>query len=132
MSDGDKTLTTAEYSRMTGLAVATITKMLRQATLQGEKRAGKWAIFESELQKVTTDGGQGNADAAQGARDDRPAAKARPYDVATFARLTYLTEKGVRLWLRSGRLTGHVDASGNLMVDAANLERPEIQHLIRK
>ena len=134
MSEGEKTMTTAEFSRITGLAAATITKMLRRATLRGQKRGGKWAIFESELQKVATGAevGQGNAAAALGAQGDRPTTEARPYEVAAFARLTYLTEKGVHLWLRTGRLTGHVDASGNAMVDAANLERPEIQHLIRK
>ena len=46
--------------------------------------------------------------------------------------MTYLTEKGVRQWLASGRLTGRLNPGGEGVVDAANLDRPELRHLIRK
>ena len=46
--------------------------------------------------------------------------------------MTYLTEKGVRQWLASGRLSGRLDPGGKGVVDAANLDRPELRHLIRK
>jgi len=46
--------------------------------------------------------------------------------------LTYLTEKGVRQWLKAGRLSGRPGADGKVLVDTANLDRPELQHLIRK
>jgi hypothetical protein len=46
--------------------------------------------------------------------------------------MTYLTEKGVRQWLKTGRLSGRAGADGKVRVDAANLDRPELQHLIRK
>jgi hypothetical protein len=60
------------------------------------------------------------------------AAPPKTVDVDAFVQMTYLTEKGVRQWLKTGRLSGRAGADGKLRVDAANLERPEFQHLIRK
>jgi hypothetical protein len=56
----------------------------------------------------------------------------KAYDVETFVQMTYLTEKGVRQWLKTGRLSGRTGADGKVQVDTANLDRPELQHLIRK
>jgi hypothetical protein len=61
-----------------------------------------------------------------------PAPAGKAYDVETFAQMTYLTEKGVHLWLKIGRLSGSTGTDGKVRVDAANLDRPELQHLIRK
>lgn len=48
-----------------------------------------------------------------------------------FVRMTYLTENGVKEWLRQGRLTGLQNESGEWMIDAANLEVPSIKRLVR-
>jgi hypothetical protein len=45
--------------------------------------------------------------------------------------MTYLTEYGVRLWLKQGRLDGAVDAQGNLRVNATSLEKPLVKRLVR-
>ncbi len=133
MANNDNTLTTADFSKQTGLAVSTVTKMLRQGKIKGEKRAGKWAIYASELQNPTLMRGK-HAEAsispvpASSASSDNPTT----YDVETFARMTYLTEYGVRQWLRIGRLKGAIVSGGEMRVDAANLKRPELQHLLRK
>ena len=58
MSDNISTLTSAEFSKRTGIAVSTVTQMLRQGKLRGEKRGGKWAIFESELENQAVAGTQ--------------------------------------------------------------------------
>jgi hypothetical protein len=134
MSDHGSTLTTGEFSEMTGIAVSTITQMLRQGMIRGEKRKGKWAIYQSETQSpavlAKTDNEKSDADL--GPIFDTPVAGGNTYDVETFSQMTYLTEKGVRLWLATGRLSGSIDAAGNKRVDAANLDRPELRHLIRK
>jgi hypothetical protein len=138
MTDAGKTLTTSEYSKISGIAVSTIAQMLRQGRLRGEKRNGKWAIDASEGQKIQTTAGKTNKDAdiiAEPTVDQTPSVKpsgSKVYDVDTFVRMTYLTERGVRQWLKSGRLSGTVDDRGNALVDADNLERPELRHLIRK
>jgi excisionase family DNA binding protein len=122
MTETAKTLTSAEFSERTGLSVATVTKMLRQGTLRGEKQGGKWAIFESE---ATNFASISDTPAATSARSET-------YPIETFVQMTYLTEKGVRQFLKTGRLSGGVDDQGRLMVDAANLKRPELRHLIRR
>ena len=133
MTENETTLTTAQYSEKTGIAVATVARMLRQGKLRGEKRDGKWAIFASDLLDA---GVATKTSGNQAAASSDPVVKAPPgqgktYDVESFARLTYLTETGVRQWLRSGRLSGSTDSSGNPRVDASNLARLEFKHLVR-
>lgn len=132
MTDNANTLTTAEYAERSGLSVSTVTRMLRTGTLNGEKRSGKWVIFD--------DGGDARQADTRTAPEKplAPAAGAsakqadgNTCSIEAFARLTYLTEKGVRRFLADGRLTGGVDQNGQTVVDAANLQRPEIKHLIR-
>jgi len=134
MAETDKTLTTGEFSQITGIAVSTITHMLRLNKIRGEKRSGKWAIYESELQHsaVATQEDRRGISTSVGPNLDTPTAAQKAYDVETFVQMTYLTEKGVRQWLKSGRLSGRTGADGKVLVDTANLDRPELQHLIRK
>lgn len=133
MTENGKTLTTGEFSKMTGIAVSTITQMLRKGFIRGEKCSGKWAIDPGEIKNpavlARTNNTQAPADL--GPIFDTPAAAGQTYDVKTFARLTYLTEKGVRQWFAGGRLSGCIDTGGNTLLDAANLDRPELKHLIR-
>jgi excisionase family DNA binding protein len=133
MTAEEKTLTTSEYAKKIGVSPAAVARMLRQGKLRGEKRGGKWAIFESEL--PGTDAETKKTTHLSSAAT-KPPAKGKPssdksYDLETFSRMTYLTEKGIRQWLKIGRLTGSMDANGKAAIDAANLERPEIKHLIR-
>lgn len=138
MTLAGKTLTTSEYSKISGTSVSTITKLLRKGDLQGQKINGKWAIDASEAQKINTPAAppskhaQKNAAPAGDPPPPPSASGGKTLDVETFTRMTYLTEKGVRQWLKTGRLSGRVDDHGNPLVDADNLDRPEIRHLIRK
>lgn len=134
MVDNGRTLTTGEFSQTTGIAVSTITKMLRQGRIRGEKRGGKWAIYKDELQNtaVVTKTVQDKSSASPGPLFDTPPPSEKAYDVETFAQLTYLTEKGIRRWLKAGRLSGSTGTGGRVRVNAANLERAEFQHLVRK
>ncbi len=134
MADNGKTLTTSEFSQMTGIAVSTVTQMLRQGKINGEKRNGKWAIYESALQNQSgvTKIDRGDASTRLGPIFETPTDSGKAYDVETFARMTYLTEKGVRQWLKTGRLSGRTDTGGKMLVDATNLDRSELRHLVRK
>jgi hypothetical protein len=58
-----------------------------------------------------------------------PAGKAIP--LADFVSMTYLTENGVKEWLKQGRLTGLQADSGEWMIEAANLELPDVKRLMR-
>lgn len=134
MADNDNTLTTADFSKQTGMAVSKITLMLRQGKLSGEKRSGKWAIFASELQNPAIKNRKHpeKPSSPGPALDEVASGSESTYDVETFSRMTYLTEHGVRQWLKIGRLKGSIETGGKMLVAATNLERPEFQHLIRK
>jgi hypothetical protein len=58
-------------------------------------------------------------------------ASAKAIPLADFVKMTYLTENGVKAWLRQGRLTGLQADSGEWMIDAANLEVSDVKRLMR-
>ena len=134
MTENAKTLTTGEFSEITGMSVSTLTRMLRQGRIRGEKRGGKWAIFESEVHNSTVAPAQKESSSSSdfGPIFEAPVSSGKTYDIEAFSQMTYLTEKGVRQWLASGRLSGRLDPGGKGVVEAANLDRPELRHLIRK
>lgn len=134
MAGNDKTLTTAEFSQMTGIPVSRITQMLRSEKIRGEKRSGKWMIDESEVQNaaVVSKIDHGKPSEKPDTPGNTQSVAQKGYDVESFVQMTYLTEKGVRRWLKTGRLSGGIDTGGKILVDAANLDRPELSHLIRK
>jgi uncharacterized Ntn-hydrolase superfamily protein len=127
----DKSITTAEYSKQTGLSVSTITKMLRQGKLVGEKRKGKWAIAISELKNKSAENRNQEAETTGTVFPKSAVSKTKSFTVEQFAQITYLTEQGVQQWLKTGRLSGSTGVNGAWTVEADNLSRPELSHLIR-
>ncbi len=61
----------------------------------------------------------------------KPTTGAKTYSIDEFSALTYLTDLGVKAFLRKGRLKGEIDPGGNWRVFAENLLDPLIKHLIR-
>jgi excisionase family DNA binding protein len=68
---------------------------------------------------------------AVGVRPKGPSAE-KTYSASEFAAMTYLTEKGVSEWLKSGKLTGVKTEGGEWRVLASNLQVPSISRLVRK
>jgi excisionase family DNA binding protein len=68
---------------------------------------------------------------AVGVRPKGPSTE-KTYSASEFAAMTYLTEKGVSEWLRTGRLQGIRQENGELRVLASNLQVPDISRLVRK
>jgi hypothetical protein len=56
---------------------------------------------------------------------------AKTIPLADFVNMTYLTENGVKEWLKQGRLTGLQADSGEWMIEAVNLEVPDVKRLMR-
>lgn len=56
----------------------------------------------------------------------------KTYSVSEFEAMTYLTEKGVSEWLKSGKLKGVKTESGEWRLLASNLQVPSISRLVRK
>lgn len=59
------------------------------------------------------------------------ASAAKAYSLAEFVKMTYLTENGVKAWLKQGRLSGRQNETGEWMIDAANLDAPYVKRLVR-
>ena len=68
---------------------------------------------------------------AIGTRPEKPPAE-KTYSASEFAAMTYLTEKGVSEWLKSGKLKGVKTEGGEWRVLASNLQVPSISRLVRK
>ena len=64
-------------------------------------------------------------------RPENPPAE-KTYSVSEVAAMTYLTEKGVSEWLKSGKLKGVKTEGGEWRVLASNLQVASISRLVRK
>jgi excisionase family DNA binding protein len=130
MTDTSAHLTTQEYASRAGVSPSTVTKWLRDGTIEGKKISGRWMIAESQLQQTAAPADKAPATAAPeaGARKD----SASSFTVEAFAERTYLTPKGVERYLKNGTLIGEQDAAGRWKVDAKSLELPRIRHLLRQ
>ena len=132
MSQPQNFLTTQAFAKIAGVSAATVSKWLRNGTIDGRKKNGKWFIAEKEKSKVAAS----EKNRTQAAKSE-PAPKAAgrtdgaTYSVEAFSARTYLTEFGVKLWLKTGRLTGTRDDAGRPGVAAASLDHPHIKRLLR-
>ena len=151
MAKKNQLLTTGEFASQAGITTARVSKLIREGKIKAEKKSGKWMISPDQLdakalrepaKKGKAAPRKKGAKASAGTRKTAPSAKEKPaaeapvgskkaYPVAEFAAMTYLTEKGVREWLRQGRLSGRQDDKGQWLIDAANLEVPDVKRLVR-
>lgn len=128
-----KTLSTKEYSIITGLPVAAVTKMLRSGQLSGTKRSGRWMI--SQDQATTKSVTSPKTTTRESKASPSIAAKAvfkSDYSIGEFCKITYLTEFGIERWLKKGKIKGRQDDDGNWRIDADSLNLPNIKHLLRE
>ena len=49
MAQESSSLSTREFSELTGIAVSTVNRLLREGKIKGVKTAGKWKIDKSEM-----------------------------------------------------------------------------------
>jgi|GEM_PF-359199 len=61
-----------------------------------------------------------------------PSPAEKTYSIPEFAAITYLTEKGVSEWLKTGRLQGVKTEAGEWRVLDSNLKVPDISRLARR
>jgi hypothetical protein len=145
MAEKDQFLTTSEFASKTGLATSYVTKLIRAGKIKAEKKSGRWMISTGQLKAETVKNSSKSAkkvsrektvEKSAAAPKDEPG-KVKPaggkmFSVVEFADMTYLTEFGVMEWLKQGRLRGQQVAGGEWMVEAANLETPDVKRLLRK
>ena len=151
MANKDQYLTSAEFASKAGITTSSVTKLIRKGKIKAEKKSGKWMISPDQLISKAVQGSNKPSKKTAAKKTDTPAGKkttvskpaptqkdntakvkaGKMYTVAEFAGMTYLTEFGVKEWLKQGRLTGQQSAGGEWQVEAANLEIPDVKRLIR-
>ncbi len=139
MSASQEMLTSQKFAERAGVSPSTVSKWLKSGKVKGVKQSGKWMISADQLTAVAP--AQSAAPAATpvaskpiaaAANTSKSAPAQRTYSIEEFSAKTYLTVYGVERFLKEGRLTGRKDEAGKWSVDHGNMERPDIQHLIRK
>jgi len=153
MAKQDQFLSAGEFAAQAGISPSAVTKLIKTGKIKAEKKSGKWLISENQLKaKAVKDLSKPGKPAAKkknaapaekkaGAKKSSPSKKEKPiadkkaasktYTLAEFVAMSYLTEFGVKEWLKQGRLTGRQGAGGEWEIDAANLERPDVKRLLR-
>ena len=153
MATQDQFLTTREFASQAKISTSTVTKMIKEGKIKAEKKSGKWQIAPDQLnagavkdlnqagkpagKKKTAAPAEKKAAAEKPSppKTEKPIAEkkaaAKTYSLAEFVEMTYLTEFGVKQWLKEGRLTGKQRAGGEWEIDADNLERPDVKRLVR-
>jgi len=141
MAKKDQYLTTGEFASKAGIPASSVTKLIKEGKIMAEKKSGKWMISPDQLKALPVQDSKKPAKKKvpvkkpAAAKKDKPArantTAGKMYTVAEFAGLTYLTEFGVKEWLKQGRLCGRQVAGGEWEIDAANLELPGVKRLVR-
>lgn len=129
MTSTETLLSTKEFSERSGIPTSTLQKWLRGAKLTGTKKNRRWFIPESELMRLSTPSKTPLSDVPN--PGNNAGASSRVFSVAEFSAMTYLTELGVRHFLKSGRLLGDRADDGSWTVRAESLKLPHLKHLIR-
>jgi hypothetical protein len=102
--------------------------------------AGKSAAASTPAPGPQAAGGAAAAQALipppDGPEPETPRQKETPvekgFSIAEFSAMTYLTEKGVADWLKSGRIKGRQLDNSVWQISADNLKVPDISRLLRK
>jgi excisionase family DNA binding protein len=145
MAKKEQFLTTKEFASRIGISTSSVTRLIKDGKLKAEKKSGKWLIDPGQLNAKAVKELNRPAKPAAGKKvalkkpspqkKDKPPQKkqagAKTYTLAEFVAMTYLTEFGVKEWLKQGRLTGRQGAGGQWEIDAANLDLPDVKRLIR-
>ena len=145
MAKQNQLLTTREFASLAGIPTSSVTKLIKAGKITAEKKSGKWMIAADQLKSENVKGlsAPGKPAAKKKPAEKKPPAPAKEkpanakpsagktYSIAEFAAMTYLTEKGVREWLKQGRLAGQQDQNGDWRLDAANLDKSDIKRLVR-
>ena len=152
MAEKSELLTSSEFSSKTGISKSRVSKLIREGKIKAEKKSGKWMISPEQLnakavKKALKPGKPSPQKKAATSKSKKAPSKAKKsttakiesaaganksFSIAEFAQMTYLTEKGVSEWLKSGQLAGQQNDKGDWRIDAANLEKPNVKRLVRE
>ncbi len=152
MAKKSELLTSSEFSSKAGISASAVSELIRDGKIKAVKKSGKWMIDARQLKaKAVTKASKKTKPSARkkpaksalkkttakakkpsAPKTEKPAVSQKTFTIAEFATMTYLTEKGVAEWLKTGLLTGQQDDNGVWQVDASNLEVPNVRRLVRE
>jgi len=144
MAQQKQRLTTSEFASTTGLSTSMVSKLIREGKIKAEKISGKWMIPSSQLKADAVRKGTKGLKASPKVKTAKSAPKKekdtqgkvpatkKMLSIAEFAGMTYLTEHGVREWLKQGRLAGQQNDKGEWQIEALNLDVPDVKRLLRQ
>jgi hypothetical protein len=134
MSQSETLLNTQDFAKKAGVSAGTVSKWLRSGKIKGDKQGGKWMIAASELEilKGSTPSQSPKTTVGKPKIEDQPTKSVgHSYSIEEFSAMTYLTEFGVKKWIKEGKLSIHRDEDGPPRIDAANLDSPNVKRLLR-
>ena len=152
MTQNNQFLTTGEFASRAGIPTSKVSKLIREGKIKAEKKSGKWMIHPDQIQaKAVQEPGKGSKPKPKNIAAKAPREKAaagttksvqtkkeieplagQACSISEFVKITYLTEFGVRQWLKQSRLTGRQNKKGEWLIDAANLQVPDVKRLVRE
>ncbi len=134
MPSSSDLLTTRQYAELAGVSTGTISKWIKNGKLKAEKIGNKWMLPAGQLEPEKAAAPKSPSPPSKPSQASSASGSSgnTTYSVGEFSAMTYLTEFGVTQWLKQGRLTGTRDETGRWRVEAANLEKSDVQRLLRK
>jgi hypothetical protein len=152
MAKKSELLTSSEFSSKAGISATAVSKLIRDGKIKAVKKSGKWMIDPDQLKaKAVTKATKKSKPSAKkkpaksapkkttakakklsASNTEKPPAAPKTFTIAEFVEMTYLTEKGVSEWLKTGLLTGQQDDRGIWQISVANLEVPNVKRLLRE
>jgi hypothetical protein len=121
------------------MSAAQVSKLIRQGKIKAKKKSGKWLIHPSELEaKAVQDLDGGRQSTAKKVASKTSQEKSAPtpsvrktFTLSEFVEMTYLTALGVKQWIKRGHLRARQNEEGEWLIDAENLQTPNVKRLIR-
>ncbi|MGD8290266.1 MAG: helix-turn-helix domain-containing protein [Desulfobacterales bacterium] len=140
MAQNIQFLTTGEFGSKTGMSAAQVSKRIRQGEIKAKKKSGKWMIHPGELEAIAVqdlDGGRQSTVATAAAKTSQEKSTPTPsgrksFTLSEFVEMTYLTALGVKQWIKQGHLMARQNEKGEWLINAENLQTPNIKRLIRE
>jgi len=132
MTDPKEMLTSQKFADRAGVSTSTVSKWLKSGKVKGVKQNGRWMISADQLAGIVPSKSIKPLAETVSVNNSNPTSSRRTYSIEEFSTMTYLTVYGVERFLKEGRLSGHKDEAGKWSVDHTNVERLDIQRLLRK
>ena len=106
-------------------------RMAKKKSHKGGMPAPKKKTAKPASRKIAADAKKSDSPKKEKQVAAKQKAKLKTYTVTEFSDMTYLTKHGVTEWLKQGLLAGQQNENGEWLIDATNLDVPNVKRLVR-